>query len=818
MSVLLLGLAACDSPAGVTASIDAGAARDVWRADAASPLDAGHGTDAGQDADSDVSKSWRRNTFPGPGHENDPGFPPGQGSDRSEWMYYFKVSPVDPTFMLINDNMGSGYVSRDGRMFEPVDSPRHKPGTNVTFCPHDGKTAYAIQGQVGAVGDSAPYSGIWRTRDKGKTWTQIYARPSSTPSVKGPSGKNELAVDPHPGRAGHLYFASNHRGLVRSVDDGQTWQVVAFPGLPIKTLAAAKGPANSTVLYVIVGAPGGPTSKQGIVAQGALWRVEVAPSAPFELKTFKLPGPDNFIDVEIHPNDWSRGMLIRDQAGNLRGGTQLVAFEGGGTKIGVPRTAAQASVACFVDVHINPQDPDHVVVRSQGSTSVALQYSRDGGKTWNKPHGVVNGHVPDIKSFNPAHHDAPKGEMRQTSHQGQGSAVGFDANDPDVVYWWTQNFDKTPLRSTDHGATFKPFAYGGPFKQALQIALASDAKHRGVGRAEYGFVTTRNGGLAWTGSTYATDPVLAKKTTQGGSWGAKAGWGLAYNPDDPNTLVGIYGESPPSIFISTDGGQSWKDTGGETGSTGCVYWHQQQPSVVYAANQRSLDGGKSWSAMDRLVLAVSTSNGDVLVGNSKIGSNDLFLSLDRGETWAALPALPQAPVSGMSLTNHVTIAHAVAIDPDPARDPTKSGGKGVRILVAGRAGIYELSGGSGSSAAKGSWTVFDKGFEPSIHTSDNMPYVAHVVFDPRPGFHHVVYAAKSWDPVFAAKWRGKGNRHGQARRPLCRSVDGGKSWSSLHAPVYRGIPDHLDVMDIAVDQDGTLFVDGYGGLYSLSAD
>jgi hypothetical protein len=554
--VLILTLAgACDSSAdGGEPSDDAGA-RDAPHADDASPItdshDASADLNAGEDAERDGGKRWRRNTFPGPRHKTDPGFPPNQGSDRSEWMYYFKVSPVDPTFMLTNDNMGSGFLSRDGRMFEPVDSPRHRFGTNLTFCPHDGKTAYAIQGHMGAANSGTPYSGIWRTRDRGATWKQ--------------------------------------------------------------------------------------------------------------------------------------------------------------------------------------------------------------------------------------------------------------------------NFDKTPLRSTDHGKTFTPFAYGGPFKEAMQIALASDGKHRGVGRAEYGFVTTRDGGLSWIGSTFATDPVLKKKTSQGSSWGAKAGWGLAYRPGDPSTLVGIYGENPPAIFLSTDGGKSWKDTGGKTGSIGCVYWHRQQPQVVYAADRRSEDGGKTWSAMNRLALAVSTSNGDVLVGNPKIGSNDLSLSLDRGETWTALPTLPQPPVSGLRLTNHV-IPHAVAIDPDPARDPKKTGGKGPRILVAGRGGVYELTGDPGGSAAKGSWTVFSKGLEPSLHINDNMPYVAHVVFDPRPGFHHVVYAAKSWDPVFAAKWRGKGNRHGQARRPLYRSVDGGKSWGSLHAPGYHGIPDHLDVMDIAVGDDGTLFVDGYAGLYSLAAD
>ena len=139
------------------------------------------------------------------------------------------------------------------------------------------------------------------------------------------------------------------------------------------------------------------------------------------------------------------------------------------------------------------------------------------------------------------------------------------------------------------------------------------------------------------------------------------------------------------------------------------------------------------------------------------------------------------------------------------------------MLLAGRSGIYEYTAGFGDVAA-GTWRVISKGFEPSNHFAGAY-WMGHVVFDPRPGMHHVVYACKSEDPVLTGAWRNDTScisRHSQAWKPLYRSLNGGRSWSSLHGPEYLGIPDHLDVMVVAVSpNDGSLYIDGYCGLYVL---
>jgi hypothetical protein len=790
--------------------------------------------------------TWHRTTFPGPRHKGASDFPPYHGSDRSEWMNFFKVSPADPAFMMTGNDMTSAMYSVDGREFVPVDAMLHRSAANAAFSPHDRNVAFLLQGHREPIPDAYPTEsvlpGIWRTRDRGGSWQQIYRMDAASPQCTTPSGKQPIVVDPHPERARHIYYGSHHAGLLRSVDDGSTWQVVAFAGHPIKTLDAASGPDKTTILYVVVGRPSEyDDTSRSIVPTGALWRVQVEAEAPFRAQLAELPGPADVIDVAVSPDDWHTGLIIRakSEEPRTRGGLELHRFIEGGAVSTPARTAADAGVRNFVDVHINPCNAGHVVVRCQSrDLARALQISTDGGASWNPPYEVVDGHIPAMKSYNPGHHEAPRGAMRNESHEGQGPAVGFDPRDPDVVYWWTQNYiDKTPLVSRDRGVTWEPFAYGGPFKQALQIAVAGDGMHMGVGRAEYGIVTTRDGGLSWTGSSFKNDPLLERIAVEAeGKTRAKFGRGLAIKPDDPTTMIAVFGGAPsPPIIVSRDGGLTWHDTGVGAGDTGCVYWSPSDPARVYAGAMRSTDAGATWSAMDRLVLAMSASNGEVVVGTRAPDDTQLSLSLDGGEDWLDLPAIPDerfpgsketaSPVSFLRICE-VLEASGVAVDPtsghDPAGDAASEGANeaAVRILVAGRRGVYEYTA-DPRTPADGTWRILNEGFEPSPHFSpdDPVPWIAHVAFDPRPGTAHVVYACASRDPRLTRLWQrpeaGMLHANGQAHRPLYRSLDGGRTWRSLHAPDYSGIPDHLDVTAMIVAPDGTLYVDGYDGLYSL---
>ena len=808
--------------------------------------------------DDKINKKWQRNTFPGSMHQESSKFAAGQGSDRGEWMHFFKVSPADSTFMLTGFDMGTPSYSTDGKEFQPLEIPHHRFSANASFSPHDGETAYMLYSHGGAVPSGNHMYGIWRTRDKGKNWNQIYMTPSDSYENQNQLGQNQIVEDPHFDRRHHIYFGSFQRGLMRSVDDGENWEVIAFPGRVIKTLSPVKGPDNKTVIYVIVGpeAPGTGNppfnqiwntlnmekNRKNVMPQGELWRVEVSPEPPYTVQTFKLQvSDDDFVEVEPFPDNWSRGFIIKKPhpGGSPRGGKELIKFKDGGKTLGKRRSNSEANVRSFGEVHINPLKPEHVVIKSQAEkTNRTVQYSLDRGDTWNPPQPVQNGHVPDIVSYNPGSHKNPDGAKPQYGiygHHVQGPSIGFDSSDPSVVYWWSQDYMKTPLKSEDYGQTWKPFAYGGTFKMAMQIAVGPDGKHRGIARGEYGYVTTRDGGLCWTGSTIETDSTLStieekfkglssNKQSQlmetMPSWAAiKFGWGIGINPQNPDRLVAVYGAFP-SLLLSKDGGLTWEETG-DAGAQGSVYWHYQDSEVVYAADMKSEDGGVSWESLGRFVLAVSAGNGDIIVGQRKLQDQTLSLSTDRGESWVDLPPIPEEQVLGKNfkgkaapliITSNVRPASAVAIDPE-------SDINSVRILVAGRSGVYEYK---SDESRENQWSVLNKGFQPSIHFSriEPVPWIGHVVFDPRPGFENVVYAAKSADPKMTNGWRGSNpnmkHPNGQAKKPLYRSLDGGKTWESLHGSEYEGIPEYLDVTSMTVNLNGTLYVDGYHGLYSLS--
>ena len=797
------------------------------------------------------NKVWQRITFPGPQHKNDPAFPPGQGSDRCEWMHFFKVSPADSTFMMTGIDMGAALVARDGRHFEPNDTPLHRWANNVTFCPHSGNTAYLLQGhsfsKLGKMNLEDPVYGIWRTRDKGTTWQQIYTMPPDAPSCRGPAGKQQIAIDPHPNRSHHIYYGSLHRGLIRSTDDGNSWHVTAFRGYPVKTISTARGNQGKTILYVIVGEKG-KTAARNYIPAGHLWRLEVNAEEPFRIEKHQLTEKPEIVDVEVFPNDPTSGICIRRIAEGTRGGKEVVKFADQGNRFYLLRSI-EGKILGFVDVHINPQAPGHVVVRPHSNTtSTAFLFSRDGGKTWNDPYPVKDGYMPTIKSYNPAHYTSPNGFFRDTWHAAQGPAIGFDSRDPKVVYWWTHNYDKNPLKSEDWGETWAPFAYGGPFKEAAQITVGTDNRHMGVARSEYGYVTSQDGGMSWAGNTYVNDPLLAKEEQrsrnlteaeikkmpedlQGRQNQRKHAWGLASKPGEPHVFVGVFGHFA-SLLITKDGGITWEDTGADAHGIGCVYWNSQNPSIVYAADRKSYDGGETWLSLGRFALAVSARNGNVVVGCRNLHQADISVSLDAGESWIDLPDIPEEPFPGTNITRspfkpmkicNFQNPHAVAVDPDPARDSLAGQSKGIRILAAGRSGIYEYTGGKGEYVANGQWQVLRQGLEPSIHFSkvEPVPWMGHVAFDSRPGKHHLVYACKSADLVMCRDWYSTQNpnvvnRNGQPRRPLYRSLDGGFSWQSLHAPEYKGMPDHIEVTDMMVAPDGTLFVDGFSGIFKIN--
>ena len=791
----------------------------------------------------EAPRQWIRNTFPSPAHKAHPElFPPGGGADRGEWLTCFGVSPADPRFMLYTFDIGAAAYSSDGRYFQPAELPPESAGVTAAFHPHDGNTGYLLFHRSSTTLPSSGINGIWRTEDKGKTWARIYAVPRGSYEAFKSRGKHLIVVDPHPSRGHHIYFGSFHRGLLRSIDNGKTWREAAFNRRSIKSLAAGIRPGGGTVLYVIAGdemadqkeGQGPPSPKPHRHGAGALWRIEVAADGSLETFDPQL-GFDDVTDVELDPTDPSRGLLLRDPGeGKLRGGRRLYRFEEWGAAAKPLRQAAAGRI--FGAVYINPWNHRHVVLTVGGEARDFLQFSTDGGATWNAPRRTVAGCLPDFTTYSAVHHRSANNCLPADSEmQTQGRNVAFVKDSPRTVLFWSTYFDKHPYRSDDYGQTFRPFAYGSPFKQASQIALGPADEVRATGRLEYGINISRDGGSSWRGFHMRNDRTLREIDREFTAkwrpwWRNHTAWGIAIKPDEGNVILSVFGLA--AIVRSADYGETWRKVAViESGEPGYVYWSRQNSRMVYAANQRSTDAGLTWREMSRYVLAISASNGNVIVGTSFLGASRvgatphdmsspaiLGISTDGGETWSDLPALPQETMPGDGARYNVSVldyvSHAVAIDPAPDAKGRP------RVLVAGRSGIYECDGGR--------WRVYNRGFVPNRYhrVHEPVPWLGDVQFDPRPGKSHLVYASQTNDQISETTrmrdWAGPRNANktfpaGQTHRPLYRSNDGGRTWTSLHAPEFGGIPDYLTVSCLEVSATGALYVDGFMGLYSLGA-
>ena len=169
-------------------------------------------------------------------------------------------------------------------------------------------------------------------------------------------------------------------------------------------------------------------------------------------------------------------------------------------------------------------------------------------------------------------------------------------------------------------------------------------------------------------------PLRAEKWTLLGPDGGDAR-SLAYDPRNPDHV--FLGTSAGSIFVSTNGGQSWSRSGHLGSGDNYVLDHiiidTRNSAVIFASawnvedNQagdvfRSRDGGETWAALPGMqgksvrALAMAASDSNVLVSGTLEG---VYRSQDGGENWQRI-----------SPANHAEIKNIEAIAIDP-KDPNQ---------------------------------------------------------------------------------------------------------------------------------------------------
>lgn len=483
---------------------------------------------------------------------------------------------------------------------------------------------------VAAVGNlwaPNPERGVYRTRDGGESWELVL-------HIDDDTGAIDLAMDP--GDPNTIFAAMYQRrrtgfgfngggpgsGLYRTHDGGDSW-VELTEGLP----SGDKGRigvdvfrGNGSLVYALVeadarraGGGGG-----GGARQSGLYR-STDRGDSWEKVSDTNPRPMYYSQVRIDPSNPNRIYVL---------GTQLMVSDDGGRTF-----RSDGAVQIHVDHHalwVNPNDPDHLILGSDGGVSA----SWDGTAHW---------------------------RMFDNLALGQFYAIGFDMRDPYFVCGGLQDNDPwcgpSNTRSF-HGIRHQDWyetAYGDGF---FTIVDPNDSS--------VVFSETQGGNMNRydlnTGEKTPMRPITGPRAEGDTTKEYRFNWNspLQFSPHDSRTIY----LGANYLLRSRDRGMSWEEVGGLDLTKRIDRDSLEIMSVPGTTPMMSMHDGTSTygnitsfaeSPLEPGVLYVGTDDGNVQV------------SRDDGETWTNVAdRLPGAPartyVSRIEPSHHVPGRVYVTLD------------------------------------------------------------------------------------------------------------------------------------------------------------
>lgn len=451
------------------------------------------------------------------------------------------------------------------------------------------------------------FEGVYRSRDNGQTWTQFDSGLVKT----GAPGEPRYAVPSIVVTAnGHLLAGTGDyvqgftgKGIVRSVDNGETW-TQASPAF-----------AESTVPALVLGTDG--KIYAGTIGRG-VYRSDDGGGSWVQSGLNGL----GVTSLVILPN----GKIL---AGIERGGVYASTNGGGSwtdtgllnTGLGVHAVAANAIGHVFA-----------------GTRGAGLFRSLNGGATWVPVNSGMQSTDIRAIAFNSrgAVFVANWGWVERSDDNGENwrelltglaaTAVrSLSFNSAGVLYASNDGFSGAVFRSLDLGESWGNLGFKGDFMQTVVCAPDGSLYAGSVN----GIFRSRDGGASWEDINHGLSrPMVCS---------------IAMNPQE-HLFIGtghlLARSGGLGVFRSVDHGASWTNV--SLGLADLQIWSLAIPGngdILASTNHglyRSRDNGESWSRLETGLqdwfgqIAVNTSNGHLFAA---AGGHGVVRSNDHGNSW-----------------------------------------------------------------------------------------------------------------------------------------------------------------------------------------
>ena len=506
-----------------------------------------------------------------------------------------------------------------GQTWEPVFDAIKETSIigSIAVSASDPNTIYVGTGEIPQPSDG---TGIYKSTDAGKTWTNVGLADSKVvPAILvDPKNPNNVLVAALGGRG-----KDSSRGVFRSSDGGKSWQKWSVTGNEAGVVSMASAFDHPEIVLA------GTRNLGGSNGQSKLCKSNDFGKSWAAVEGKGLPNLRGRYTVAVAQNTNSQRMFVIGTFGLYRsddGGTNWRRMAEGDQRI----ANGQGDYNC--GVYVDTQNPDIVY-----TIATCLYRSTDGGNTFEGFKGAPGGDDPHFLWIDPTNAN------RMLYGGDQGATVSLD-HGANWGSWYNQ-----PSAQVYHIATDNRFPYWvyATQQDSGVIGTASRGNDGKIGTLdwtphpgfEFGYVAIDplNPNISYALSSTLS---ICRVQNPSGQW-VEAGPSpepgetfrqgfsqLSFNPTNPHELL----SANQYLMSTTDGGQHWRKLSPDLG----LRLIPSKDPKEKPTESKGFINSFAVSAADGNVIWAGTTNGLVQ------------LTRDRGATWTAVRAgLPNSPRAGI---------------------------------------------------------------------------------------------------------------------------------------------------------------------------